>query len=192
MVRSALLGIAALSTACHFVLPHQPSQPPPRSDGPAEARGLDSRAPDQPRPEARALDKPRLDKPALDKPGLDKPALDKPALDQPALDKPALDKPALDKAQLDKGIKADACPTCAAPKVCCGSACVDRSKDPLNCGLCGKTCPMNQLCANSICSLPPCQTTCIGTTTCCGKECCQLDQRCCLGSVGLICAKICP
>jgi hypothetical protein len=47
--------------------------------------------------------------------------------------------------------------TCALPTILCGDAvvgkmyCTDPSRDPANCGGCGKACPSNAICTNSTC-----------------------------------------
>lgn len=73
---------------------------------------------------------------------------------------------------------------CAAKKcacklgVQCGSKCVDTSKDPSNCGHCGKVCGPGKACCRGVC-----RTTGSDAGNCgaCGKAC-AADQACCNGS----------
>jgi hypothetical protein len=83
--------------------------------------------------------------------------------------------------------------------LCCGAACVDTGKDPLNCGDCGVECPSG-VCTNATCIPAPivqdCAQSC-GPGTICAEGSC-VDSRCdaaiyCLaedGAVGLCCAGV--
>ena len=72
------------------------------------------------------------------------------------------------------------CEGCAEPNACCGGRCASLQYDPDNCSGCGAACPGGRpYCDAGTCIATPCQTACIGTTTCCGADCCELDEVCC-------------
>src|SRR5262245_47210295 len=54
--------------------------------------------------------------------------------------------------------------SCAAGLDSCGTACVDKSSDPQNCGECGVHCQAGQECSGGSCS-------CIGSLAACGGTC---------------------
>jgi hypothetical protein len=59
---------------------------------------------------------------------------------------------------------------CSGGQTACGLGCADTSKDPDNCGACGKTCTGGQVCSQGACAM-----TCSGGTTQCGQSCVQTD-----------------
>jgi hypothetical protein len=76
-------------------------------------------------------------------------------------------------------------PGCPPPFVMCGSACIDISSDPQNCGFCGGVCPPGAVCAAGACLFGP--TTCTDgikdgfeTDVDCGGNCppCGIGQSC--------------
>lgn len=91
----------------------------------------------------------------------------------------------------DSGPK-DGAPSCGSMPVC-GGKCADVTKDPNNCGGCGKKCGANQFCASSKCSdacnapLKLCGQFCVDVNAdhdncgMCGKGC-AADQDCITGS----------
>lgn len=60
---------------------------------------------------------------------------------------------------------------CPSPSVLCGAVCVDVSYDPRNCGTCGTTCAIGE-----VCSAGACGTTCLGGSVECGERCVDLDD----------------
>jgi hypothetical protein len=52
--------------------------------------------------------------------------------------------------------------TCPSDRRACGELCVDTLNDPINCGGCGNTCDLSQICQQGICRdwCPPGQTSC--------------------------------
>lgn len=65
-------------------------------------------------------------------------------------------------------VEGDGAPSsCGAPKVRCGDACVDTSKDTENCGSCGKACSSGDVCQAGQCKLACTDgfTACAGGTT---------------------------
>src|SRR5438046_226 len=68
----------------------------------------------------------------------------------------------------DAGIEAGAC-TGSLKK--CGTACVDTTKDPSNCGACNSKCANGQFCAGS-----KCNSTCTMPLTLCGQFCVDLTS----------------
>ncbi len=79
---------------------------------------------------------------------------------------------------------ADAAPSCAAPLVACGGACVDVRSDPTHCGSCDTTCAEGRVCSQSQCAL-----YCAGGTTQCVVELRQsaLPDPANCGSCGTAC-----
>jgi hypothetical protein len=84
-------------------------------------------------------------------------------------------------------------PFCTMPQVSCanpggGSYCADPSKDPMNCGACGRMCGNGTVCNNGVCGAP----TCGAPTTACsnggGAYCADLahDASNC-GACGTVC-----
>ncbi|HSO33222.1 MAG TPA: hypothetical protein VLT33_11900 [Labilithrix sp.] len=55
---------------------------------------------------------------------------------------------------------------CSAEETVCGAACTDLKADPLNCGMCGKTCPDGQTCGDGQCTV-----LCVADKTKCGDSC---------------------
>lgn len=49
----------------------------------------------------------------------------------------------------------DAAPTCSAPNMMCGGACLDVTTDEENCGSCGMTCNGGEACNGSACACAP-------------------------------------
>jgi hypothetical protein len=69
---------------------------------------------------------------------------------------------------------------CKGGKSKCGRACVDRRRDPSNCGGCGVACPTGGACNNGVCECPgrvSCGATCVDLKTdaancgTCGRAC---------------------
>jgi len=52
----------------------------------------------------------------------------------------------------DAAISCTEAGTCAAPGTCCNGICVDISKDPRHCGMCGRACTAAQFCTGSACA----------------------------------------
>ncbi len=77
-------------------------------------------------------------------------------------------------------------PPCGMGFDCCDGACVNQANDILNCGGCGVVCMQGQpFCDNGTCGDPPCDgQVCIGTTFCCGANCCDLGLLCCVVQQG--------
>src|SRR5262249_5817211 len=71
-------------------------------------------------------------------------------------------------------------PICAEGFDKCGLACADLSSDPLNCGGCGVTCSIGELCQENRCQCRP-------GTSLCGNACVstETDPRHCGGCTGL-------
>ncbi len=93
--------------------------------------------------------------------------------------------------QLDSG---SPCGTCQGNTVCCGSKCVDTTKDSNNCGSCGNVCT-GQTCCNSACTnttsdinnCGACGNTCGSGMTCVNSTCqgsttCTIDKSTCAHS----------
>lgn len=81
----------------------------------------------------------------------------------------------------------DCTPACGIGLQCCNGTCINPANDINNCGGCGGSCDSDQpFCDNGTCDTPPCDggTTCIGTTFCCGSNCCELGQLCCVVQAG--------
>lgn len=111
-------------------------------------------------------------------------------------DKPDAVDSSRDGATSDGGVA-----MCAPERTACGSACVDVSTDPRNCGACGVACAAGQ-----VCDLGRCVMACEGTRNACDGSCvnlatnaahcgacrraCRNDQRCIAGAcqcpVGLV------
>ena len=120
-------------------------------------------------------------------------------------DRPADAAPAVDTQQpiVDNG------PACAAPRVMCGTACVDTATDGAHCGGCNNACPSGTVCRSAQCvaatpdagtpdaQMPPADVqqpvdngpSCSAPTTLCGSTCCNLatDVNNC-GACGNTCA----
>jgi len=98
---------------------------------------------------------------------------------------------------------------CLAPNTLCSGACVATKSDPMNCGVCGKTCQANETCEAGLCTCTTGLTKCAGTCVdlsqnhdncgACGKKCgdgvcaasacsCQVGTTSC-GSSGLLSCK---
>jgi hypothetical protein len=81
----------------------------------------------------------------------------------------------------------DCTESCGIGFKCCNGDCINPANDILNCGQCGKVCDGDQpFCDDGTCGSPPCDggTTCVGTQFCCGANCCELGQLCCVVPVG--------
>lgn len=66
---------------------------------------------------------------------------------------------------------------------CCSGRCVNFHRDPENCGGCGTACRApSRFCDMGSCTRPPCDsgTYCTGITFCCGENCCEMAQICCI------------
>jgi hypothetical protein len=64
---------------------------------------------------------------------------------------------------------------------CCASRCVNFAHDPMHCGGCGNACSApDSFCNSGTCTTTPCETECIGTRVCCGTNCCEMGQICCV------------
>ena len=85
---------------------------------------------------------------------------------------------------LDGDVEAGPCSSCEPDEECCGEACVDLDSDPANCGECGLTCEVGEVCDDGTCTsvgcsgeLVDCDGACVDTRTdashCgrCGNEC---------------------
>lgn len=84
---------------------------------------------------------------------------------------------------------------------CCGGSCVNRSRDPLNCGSCGRACVSTESCTSGRCGLDVCTAadqglachrdagTFIGSGQCCSSAC--LDTRTDRNNCGG-CGRMCP
>ena len=72
-------------------------------------------------------------------------------------------------------------PACDLGLACCGSTCVNKGNDILNCGACGKKCDgAAPFCDGGTCGKPPSLgAICAGDQTCCGLQCCKAGQLCC-------------
>lgn len=95
----------------------------------------------------------------------------------------AVDVPASDGGTSTDGAS-DAAPACPTYQSLCGGRCIPTSVDPSNCGGCGITCAMGQVCVSNGCT-----NTCPTGLTACGGTCADLqsDSNHC-GS----CATVCP
>jgi hypothetical protein len=90
-------------------------------------------------------------------------------------------------------------PACDVGLECCGGKCINPANDVLNCGGCvalgmGEACPGNfPFCDNGTCGQAPCDpnTTCVGITNCCGNNCCDMGQLCCVVPVGPVGPPMC-
>jgi hypothetical protein len=56
---------------------------------------------------------------------------------------------------------------------CCGDVCVDTAIDPRNCGTCGKTCTVGEVCTGSKCGCLPSGAACGTGQSCCGANGCK-------------------
>ena len=65
----------------------------------------------------------------------------------------------------------DASVQCPSGTQLCGSACVNVSNDPNNCGTCGDACGAGQVCSGGTCALQ-----CPASQTVCGSACATLDS----------------
>ncbi len=80
---------------------------------------------------------------------------------------------------------------------CCSGACVNRSRDPLNCGQCGRACVTGESCTSGRCGLDQCTPAdqgavchrANGTGQCCSSAC--LDTRTDRNNCGG-CGRVCP
>src|SRR5262245_23264364 len=74
---------------------------------------------------------------------------------------------------------------CPDGQTLCGNTCVTLRTDPENCGVCGRGCANNEVCANGICT-----SSCPAGTTECGRACVNTDadeQHC--GACDVACAR---
>jgi hypothetical protein len=82
----------------------------------------------------------------------------------------------------------DCAPECEVGFLCCDGACINPANDILNCGGCGATCDQDQpFCDDGTCGSAPCDAgapVCLATQFCCGSNCCELDQLCCVVQAG--------
>ena len=65
---------------------------------------------------------------------------------------------------------------------CCGTACINKDNDILNCGTCNTVCPgPDPYCDKGVCGKPPCSagSTCDVGELCCGNSCCKAGELCC-------------
>jgi hypothetical protein len=87
-------------------------------------------------------------------------------------------------ASVEGGEADGACdPACGEGRTCCGTKCVNTHNDPLNCGECGVTCSGATPFCEGSCKATPCSQdsgACGEGTTCCGTQCCDSTQICCL------------
>ncbi len=76
--------------------------------------------------------------------------------------------------------------SCGSPEVACNGACIDPRADEGNCGSCGTTCGVNQLCTAGACVT---QTSCTSPEIACNNTCVnsQSDEANC-GACGTTCA----
>jgi hypothetical protein len=68
-------------------------------------------------------------------------------------------------------------------RTCCGGHCVNTANDPLHCGACDVQCTGSTPFCDGSCKAPPCSLEgggCAAGTTCCGGQCCDSTQLCCL------------
>jgi hypothetical protein len=77
----------------------------------------------------------------------------------------------------------------------CGGTCTDLSRDPANCGACGKACPSDAACEAGTCACPgstaACGSSCIDTTTD-DNHCGDCDTKCPSDAVCQASLCLCP
>jgi len=71
---------------------------------------------------------------------------------------------------------------CGAGALCCNGRCVNPAYDPEHCGGCNNPCPNETpFCDGGTCTETPCEgVVCQGGTYCCGSNCCNIGQVCCI------------
>jgi len=73
---------------------------------------------------------------------------------------------------------------CVNGESCCDSQCVQLLNDPFHCGVCNNRCPAERpTCGGGSCEVPPCDSTppsCSGGQFCCGANCCNAGDLCCI------------
>jgi hypothetical protein len=75
---------------------------------------------------------------------------------------------------------------CAMGLTCCGGRCVNAFNDPHNCGDCGVVCTGATAYCEGQCIATPCdqEAGACGSNSCCGAQCCDRGQLCCLSGAG--------
>ena len=74
-------------------------------------------------------------------------------------------------------------PACRTGLTCCRGQCVNTNNDPLNCGACETVCKGAAPFCDGSCKAMPCTSeggSCGVGKTCCGTDCCDSTQLCCL------------